>query len=586
LSPTQTVGKKPKSRKTTTPSGVSGRHSATSSGIRELIESVAVAFVLAFLFRTFEAEAFVIPTGSMAPTLMGRHKDLTCPKCGYGFQVSASEEVDQYGNSKGADYLIEGCTCPMCRYAFDISNTKKYPSFWGDRILVAKFAYQFQEPKPWDVVVFHYPGDAELNYIKRLVGVPNETIRIQYGDIRVKGPGDDDFYIMRKSPDKLLAMLQPVFDNDLMPKLADYGYPARWTAWPAADESNDGQWQSADNCQTYQTDGQAADVSWLRYRHLVPDTEDWADVEQLGRLSPGTQLQAELITDYSGYNTSREAASLRRKDFLAVETQSQHWVGDLALQCTVEVQSDQGLAVFELVKGGRRFQCLIDVSNGEATLLIDGQNTLEFDGWTYNSPPPAKTAFRGKGKHEVRFTNCDEQLLLWVDGSLVRFQGDTAYPFLQNTQPMISEDRADDLAPVAVGSRGAALHVSHLKIMRDIYYIAMQVEKQSNQNGHRISPQTFYETALDKQSLSNPATWDTIFDSSMAAEFPLGPDEFLVLGDNSARSKDSRLWEQDGFPFYVKRDLLIGEALYIYWPHSWDRPVPYFPNFARMHFVR
>ena len=58
------------------------RHLPSPAAIRETIESVVIAFVLAFLFRTFEAEAFVIPTGSMAPTLMGRHKDLVCPKCG------------------------------------------------------------------------------------------------------------------------------------------------------------------------------------------------------------------------------------------------------------------------------------------------------------------------------------------------------------------------------------------------------------------------------------------------------------------------------------------------------------------------
>ena len=53
----------------------------TSAAMREIVESVVIAFVLAFLFRTFEAEAFVIPTGSMAPTLMGRHKDLICEEC-------------------------------------------------------------------------------------------------------------------------------------------------------------------------------------------------------------------------------------------------------------------------------------------------------------------------------------------------------------------------------------------------------------------------------------------------------------------------------------------------------------------------
>ncbi|MEM8735965.1 MAG: S26 family signal peptidase, partial [Planctomycetota bacterium] len=57
---------------------------------RETVESVVVAFVLAFLFRAFVAEAFVIPTGSMAPTLMGAHKDVFCEHCGEQYQASAS----------------------------------------------------------------------------------------------------------------------------------------------------------------------------------------------------------------------------------------------------------------------------------------------------------------------------------------------------------------------------------------------------------------------------------------------------------------------------------------------------------------
>ena len=48
---------------------------------RETIESIVVAIILAFLFRGFVAEAFVIPTGSMAQTLRGRHMDIVCPEC-------------------------------------------------------------------------------------------------------------------------------------------------------------------------------------------------------------------------------------------------------------------------------------------------------------------------------------------------------------------------------------------------------------------------------------------------------------------------------------------------------------------------
>src|SRR5687767_15350760 len=89
--------------------------------MRETVESVVVAFVLAFLFRTFEAEAFVIPTGSMAPTLMGRHKDLNCESCGFPYRVTARPEVNDDGsrvvdrNGKPMVWM-ESSQCPNCRY--------------------------------------------------------------------------------------------------------------------------------------------------------------------------------------------------------------------------------------------------------------------------------------------------------------------------------------------------------------------------------------------------------------------------------------------------------------------------------------
>src|SRR6188768_4467027 len=86
---------------------------AESYAMRETVESIVIAFVLAFLFRTFEAEAFVIPTGSMAPTLMGRHKDVDCPKCGYRYQVSASEEESEDPRRQTSD-CVAG-KCPVCQ---------------------------------------------------------------------------------------------------------------------------------------------------------------------------------------------------------------------------------------------------------------------------------------------------------------------------------------------------------------------------------------------------------------------------------------------------------------------------------------
>ena len=91
------------------------------AAIRETVESVIIAFVLAFLFRTFEAEAFVIPTGSMAPTLMGKHKDLECPMCHYRYpgQRQRSPEPCVIETTRCAATIYHA-TCPMCRFTADL----------------------------------------------------------------------------------------------------------------------------------------------------------------------------------------------------------------------------------------------------------------------------------------------------------------------------------------------------------------------------------------------------------------------------------------------------------------------------------
>ena len=164
--------------------------------IREVCESLAVALFLAFLFKTFEAEAYVIPTGSMAPTLMGRHKDVVCDECGFPFQVSASEEMDGSANVRSGRHVVAG-TCPQCAYTkyFGDENPNPKqdvgaPSFAGDRILVSKLEFDQRDLERWDVSVFRSPADPNVNFIKRIVGLPNERLRVQYGDLFVQPLGE------------------------------------------------------------------------------------------------------------------------------------------------------------------------------------------------------------------------------------------------------------------------------------------------------------------------------------------------------------------------------------------------------------
>jgi hypothetical protein len=80
--------------------------------LREIVETIVFVIVLVVMLRTFVAEAFVIPTGSMAETLLGYHRVVTCPQCGYTFPVNVSAEVDPQNRTPEQ---ITGCTCPNCR---------------------------------------------------------------------------------------------------------------------------------------------------------------------------------------------------------------------------------------------------------------------------------------------------------------------------------------------------------------------------------------------------------------------------------------------------------------------------------------
>lgn len=77
---------------------------------REAIEGLLVAIVLALLIRGYEAEAFVIPTGSMAPTLRGMHKDVMCEQCAFEYAAGASHD------SEAAHGRVVLTVCPMCAF--------------------------------------------------------------------------------------------------------------------------------------------------------------------------------------------------------------------------------------------------------------------------------------------------------------------------------------------------------------------------------------------------------------------------------------------------------------------------------------
>jgi hypothetical protein len=103
-------------------------HQEHKDGTREIVETIVFVVVLVLLLKTFLAEAFVIPTGSMATTLLGYHFDVTCEQCGYAFKVNASSEADP---QERTPQRVVGSTCPNCRHHNDMRGRQAAPEGGG-----------------------------------------------------------------------------------------------------------------------------------------------------------------------------------------------------------------------------------------------------------------------------------------------------------------------------------------------------------------------------------------------------------------------------------------------------------------------
>lgn len=113
---------------------------------REIVEAVVIALVLALFIRTFFIQAFKIPSGSMEDTLLiGDH--IIVSKFSYGLQVP-----------KPAMIKLLGTSVPLLETQLTRS--------WG-------------EIEHGDVIVFRFPGDRSKDYIKRVIGLPGDVVELR-----------------------------------------------------------------------------------------------------------------------------------------------------------------------------------------------------------------------------------------------------------------------------------------------------------------------------------------------------------------------------------------------------------------------
>ncbi len=150
---------------------------ARKSVFREYVEAIAVAMILAFAIRVFIVQAFKIPSGSMIPTLLiGDH--ILVSKLSYGLQWPTN-----------------------CKVHLSFPPVTCYSSYTLIR---------FGQPQRGDIIVFRYPEDEDKDFIKRIIGLPGDTVQIRNKVVYVNGaPLDDKAYTQRVDPGVIDSTINP-----------------------------------------------------------------------------------------------------------------------------------------------------------------------------------------------------------------------------------------------------------------------------------------------------------------------------------------------------------------------------------------
>jgi signal peptidase I len=382
---------------------------ALRASSRPLIESLPILFIGMLLVRTFAAEAYIVPTGSMAPTLLGVHRDVSCPDCRFQFALG----VDEDGHAGRP-------LCPNCG-----ADLEQAPAVerTGDRLLVQKNFFHWRPPRRWEVVVFLNPTEPDQAYVKRVVGLPGESVELKDGDVFIDGR------IARKDLPELRGMRLLVHDSAYLPP--ESGWYPRWRF--QRDDGRPSGWAREGGLLRHSTAGPGGGgrgFDWIEYKHVDPDRADYGP-----------------IRDFIAYNGARLGSGSQ--------------VDDLMVEASLELSEEaEALAIrFRAGPGAMRL-----------TIPLDGSEPphAEFGGRSFRTEEAAAQVARDwarkPGPRALEASFVDHRLIVALDDQPL-FE-----PLDLDPPPSAPPPIPFGASTVAIGLSGGGSTVHRLKVYRDIYY--------------------------------------------------------------------------------------------------------------------
>ncbi len=376
---------------------------------RRLVRVLLAGAILAALANAWLIEGLIVPivvtSGSMAPWLLGPHRQWRCTNCQREFACDLE--------SLPADRMP--AVCPECGAQHD---PLQGGDLQGDRVLVDRSAFLWRLPRRWEVVVFRCPEEPGTLCVKRVVGLPGESVQIQNGDVLIDGQ------VAKKNLAESRALAVPV--HHASPR--------------------DSRWQS-DVTGTWHRDGEklihpdratASDTAMspdLANSGVAGDNIDWLTYHHCRCVTPGAAPTAGEIVDESPYdqNESRQLSP----------------VADLYLRCEVQA-SGTGLVYWRDSSKADQFVISLNIVSGDGELLHNGRPAARFAVSAEKLQKPARV--------ELVLADCRVQ---WALDERVLLEYD--YVPQAGSQPPTAE-------PLAIGAEGPRVEIRGLQVLRDVYY--------------------------------------------------------------------------------------------------------------------